>query len=118
MLMNIRSSTEIKINLDGQQTLLRDVEMIARPPKRFMSQIVVHTVFSLALTHLPGHGVILYFSGHEKDDELCRVNIFSDSSPHVQIDMLELQREHYWYCVVPSDRISSPYSIVFALATI
>ena len=79
-----------------------------------MSQIV-QTRVAPTLTHLPGHGLILYVSGHEKDKELCRVNFFSDSSPHVQIDRLELQSEHYNYCVVPSDRRSSPDSIMIAL---
>ena len=76
MLLDIRGMLNSGKDLVQQETFLREVDMIAEKPKRIVSQ-VVETPWYPSLNHLPELGIIVYVSGHQKDENLIVVSIFS-----------------------------------------
>jgi len=79
MLLDIHSMLDCGKSLIQEKTFLREVDVIAEKPVRLASQIVLTKMWYPSLNQLPEHGIIVYISGHEKDEDLISVSLFSSS---------------------------------------
>ena len=89
---------------------------VALTPKRFVSSIVASVDWYPSLTKL--HHLIIYVTGHEKDENLISIFFYTESKPRQRINSIDLPRQYFKYSTVPTDQRASPSSVILTLSTV